>query len=706
MKLKKLADLNICYNEAEQVDREDFAEKRSNVQLVAGEHYKKSKLTTQLSTRIRNASNRTDDQKLRITKNHIFRLANHYVESILSTSPDVKCVPYNKGEMQDQKDAELNDSVWKDIKHRHRIKEKIRQWAEDFVHLGECAVKVSWDPMKGELLGYRPRKEDTTSEYARDENGELMPDHGQPVYSGDWDFERIYGFNLLRSPAVDSMEESPYLIVRKLVDTKELKLKYADDEEKLRFITESAKDNFVIFDTERGRMDKSKGRTLVRYHYYRPCAEYPRGYYYIATEDGILEQDELPFGIFPIVWRGFDENPTVPRGKSVIKRARPFQAEINRAISQQATHHVTLGSDKIIYQAGTKLSPGALLPGVRGITYQGAAPTILPGRAGEQFTAYIESQIQDMYRACGAEELWETNPESAQQDPWAKLFANYKQRRKYAKYGEKFEQFLIDVADLTLKLARHYLDDQALIRAAGTSELINVPEFKNSPTTTWDFKVEAQSEDLETLMGKQLSAIHTMQYVGKQLDKDSIGQLIRSMPFGNLEEGFEDLTLDYDNAQNLILALDRGQPMPVSEFDNADYMAKRLIHRMRKPDFRFKPPEIQQLYKMTLDGYHQELAKQEEKIQAAKNEYIPTDGPMVGVDMYVENEDPTKEPKRARLPSRAIEWLVDVMKKQGMSLEKLENMDKQNAAALADRLMQSQGQMAGPAPQGALPPAY
>jgi hypothetical protein len=168
------------------------------------------------------------------------------------------------------------------------------------------------------------------------------------------------------------------------------------------------------------------------------------------------------------------------------------------------------------------------------------------------------------------------------------------------------------------------------------------------------------------------------------------------MPFGNMEGSFDDLTLSYDVAQNMLLSLDRGEPVQPSGF-KAEYMVDRLNHRMSKPDYKFLPPQIQQLYSDTLAQYQDIIAEMEEKIIAAKNEYIPTEGPMVGVDMYVEAEDPTKEPKRARLPSRAVEWLVKTLEQQGASLQKMEQMEKQNLASLSDALFKRQGQAQGPA---------
>jgi hypothetical protein len=243
---------------------------------------------------------------------------------------------------------------------------------------------------------------------------------------------------------------------------------------------------------------------LVRYHFFRPCKQYPQGYYYISTERGILEEAEIPFGIYPIIWQGFDTYSTNPRGYSIIKVARPYQAEINRASSQAATHQITVGDDKIIYQGGTKMAPGALLPGVRGITYQGAAPQILPGRDGGQFLPYIESQISEMYSACMLEEI-NMEKESGQIDPYTLLFRSASSKVKFSRYIEKVEAFMKEFCQVTLELAKHYLPDDAFIQAVGKSEAINIQEFRATVPLSYQIKVEEQSADISDRLGQQLA---------------------------------------------------------------------------------------------------------------------------------------------------------------------------------------------------------
>jgi hypothetical protein len=701
MKKHTVEELNEIYTAAKSEDKDVYSEMRSNIQLVAGDHYSKKHLDKYFN-RLR-TGNVTETQKLRLTKNHVSKIAHHYEEAIMSQSPGVRILPQIDSELQDQKDAELNQSVWVHIKDKNKLKNRFRDFCQDYIQIGECAAKILWDPNAGDFLGYA-QKVDENGMDLFDEMGQPAADLDAPQFSGDLVIERLFGFNLFRAAGAKTMEESHMIGIDKMADLKDMKRLYADDPVKSKYLEESSKEEFVVFDSSRNSYEKAKNQVLLREFYFKPCLEYPEGYFYITTESGILEEGELPFGLFPIVWRGFDKFPTRPRGYSVIKKIRPYQAELNRAASQQATHQVTLADDKIIYQAGTKLAPGALLPGVRGVTYQGAPPTILPGRTGEQFTAYIADTINEMYQVAELDELNQENPAGSQADAWASLFKNIRQKQKFARYGEGFEQFLMDFCVLCLETMKKYLPDDALIMMVGKKEQVNIAEFKKTTPLSYQIRVEAMDDSIETQVGKQLSINQAMQYIGQQLPPESIGKMLRSMPFGNFEESFEEFTIDSDNVKNDMLALERGEPSPFQESDNHEYYVQRFNARMKKADFRYLDPMVQQNYQASLSQHMEADAKQKEAILAAKNEQIPTNGPMVGVDLYVENkEDPSKAPKRARLPTAAVEWLVKQMEAQGQTMEKLEKYDQGNLATISKMLLSSgnaqgnaQGGMNGP----------
>ena len=698
MKRMDVGELNNLYNEAEAVDRSLFAEQRSNILLIAGDHY--SKRGVQNFSKLRNNRDVMNKvNKLRLTKNHSIKIHRYYVTSVLQFANGVKVQPQLEHEVQDQKAAELSQAVWDDIKRKSNYKEKVRRWASDFCGVGEVHVKVFWNPYAGKLKGYEQLL-DSEGFPVFDEMGQPLPDNNSPVFEGKFEYERVFGFNLLRDPSVKELEDSPYLIVRKLANTKELMAKYGKDESIKKDLADGANEEYVVFDAANKGFDRAKGKTPIREYYYRPCFEYPNGYFYITTKGSILEEGELPYGVFPIRSKLFHENQTSPRGQSIQKQVRPYQAEINRASSAQATHQITIGDDKILYQSGTKLSPGSMLPGVRGIQYQGQQPAILAGRDGAQYQGYIKDQISELYDVTDAHNMFEMGKEvKGGNDMMALLFRSAAQRQALSIYSQKFEEFLVDICETTLRLAKEYLSEDLLIPAIGMREYVNISEFKNTQDINYQVKVVPQDDTLETQFGKQLTFQHLMQYTGQNLSKQDIGMLMRSMPYANAEEQFKEYTLDYDNVKNMILALDRGEYPESILDDNHEYVIQKLTARMRQADFRFLDPQIQQAYAQKRQEHQAMNEERKQRLIAEQAEYIPADGPMVACDMYIENpEDPTKAPKRARIPQNALNWLVQMLERQSGPLTQLE---QQSLGNLQD--MEALGGMQQP--QGMLPGA-
>jgi len=705
-----IGELNELYQKSEQVDRSTFAEMRSNILLVAGDHYQKR--ADKYFSQIRDNRDLSDYQKLRLTKNHTQKVTRHYETHILEYASGVSVNPQRESELQDQKSAELNNSVWQDGRDRWRIHDKQREWVADFVRTGEVAVLIRWNNDIGEIVGYDPML-DENGEMILDEFGEPVADEDSPVFQGGMEFERLFAFNLLRCSSAKNMRESPYLIYRHLMPMKQAKSMWRGDPEKQKLLVEgdSSGEEFVIFDASKGGYDKASEQVLLKEYFFKPSPEYPRGRHVITTSAGILEEDDLPFGIWPIIWQGFDEHATAARATSVVKQARPYQAEINRASSSLAMHQVSIGHDKVLYQAGTKIAPGALLPGVRGISYQGAAPQILPGRDGSQFAGYIEQQVQEMYNITDVMELGAEK--DSQFDPLALLYRSGKQRQRFFYYTQKFERFMVDVCETFLKLAKEYYPDDMAIVAVGKNEMVNMEEFRTTDPLSHRVTVDPQDNTLETKFGRQVSMMHMMQYAGNSMERNDIGMLARNMPFANSEEMFKDFTLDYDSAKNMMLALERGEMPDIDENDEPTYMIKKLSNRMRQADFKFLPMQVQQAYMQTRQVYHQIQAQQMAAAQQAKNEFIPQDGPMVACDFYVESDDPEKAPKRARLPQNALNWLAKQLDFQAGGLDKLEQMNGGDMGQISQLLAQQAGPpgaqmqqapagppMPGPAPAG------
>lgn len=681
-----ITELNALYDEAKQVDREMFAKMRSAILLIAGEHY--SKRMEAFWNRQKNNNSSQDSYKIKITKNWIHRAHRLYMSSILSKAPGSAVSPRNKLELRDQKDAELNQSVWEYIKSKSKIKAHTRDACADFTGIGECATKVYFDKNKGYLKGYE-QKVDEAGNPILDESGSPVEDSSKPVFSGEFVFERIYPHTLFRHPSAKKMEDSPFLGIEKMVDSKELRRKYKNDPEKLKFI-EDSQEEFVVFDANKSSYGKESTQTLVKEYYFKPSEVYPKGWFFHTTKAGILEEGELPGERFPIVWKGFDEAQTRARATGIVEVARPFQAELNRAASQCAMNSITMSDDKLLYQSGSKLSSGSLLPGVRGISYTGTPPAILTGRSGDQFYQYIQIQEQEMNRALLLDIL---DAEKLNQlDPYAMMYRSMVQSQHFSLYSDKFGEWLVELCELTLELAKFYLPDDEVIAAVGKSESINMAEFRKTTPLCHRIHVQEQEETVESRLGKQLTLNQILQYAGSQLTREDVGKLIINMPFGNWEAQFQDFTVDERNAKNDFLAIERGEKPRISPSDNSDYVLKKVAARKKERDYGLLPEEVQLAYDEYEQIHVQKMQVEGEAAKAASAEFIPTGGAMIATDMYLPEADPTKAPKRARIPYQALDWLLNTMSKQGMAQDKLEAMDK-------SQLMSMQAQTQGPSTQ-------
>lgn len=708
-----IAALNGMYIDGDSADQAVFAEQRSNLLLVAGEHYNRRQ--SMFYRRIRDTRDLQQEQKLRLTKNHIQRICKLYANNITSMSPNVGFEPKDDQSIQDQKAAVLHHAVWRDAMEKYDLDSKIDEWCDNFIQVGETILKMIWDPNQGKVVSYEQKLSDEGNPLYKHPSGELTVEPGSydeygnevphepladeqlPVFEGGFVFETVYGFNLLRPPQARTMNEAEWLCVRKMVNIKDMQIRYAGDEEKQKCFVQSGQDTFVIFDNSQNGYKKVDGQAMVREYYFRPSQQYPRGYFYFTTKEGIFEEGELPGGIFPIIYQGFDQIQTTPRGRSPIKHMRPYQIEINRAASKIAEHQVTLGDDKLLIQNGTKISAGVALPGVRAINYTGTEPDILAGRSGEQYLGYMQSQISELYMVMNVEE--DAVTKDMQLDPNTLLYRAASQKKAFQRYIKRFEFFLIQVVKTYLGLAKIHLPENQMIYAIGKSEMVNIAEFKNTNDVCYQIIVEAQSDDIESKLGKQISLSHILQYVGPQMKPEDIGKVIRQLPYVNSDEAFDDLTIDYDSAKNLELALDRGEFPQPNPYDAHVFIIKRLTMRMRKPDFKYLSPQIQQMYAQRISMHEELEAQRQVQIQRAQQGYIPTGGALLGCDFFVTDPaNPTKT-RRARLPSEAVQWLVKNLEAQGQGLEQIEGMNPGAQAEIAGKMgMQQGGQQPEPRP--------
>ncbi len=702
-----LEDLEKLYTDAETCDKRVFSEQRTNLQLIAGEHYVRE--GSKYWNRIRDNKQLTDEQRIKLTKNHIQRIMKIYCNAIQSASPGVAIEPKDMKSLQHMKAAELNYAVVQDWKTTDRFDQKKEEWIHNFFEIGEVACKVYWEQNEGTLMGYEQKQlegESIGETLAEGGMEEMEPptepeiDEDKPVFSGKVCFKTIYGFNLKRDPDVGDMDDSPFLIVSEMTSMSNVRAKVG--EEAFKELSKSTGVEYTVFDNNTGSYRNTKNQCLIKEIYFRPTQLIPKGYYYIWVSTKVMSKGELPRGIFPIVYEGCEKQTGNARAHSPIRSLRPCQIELNRCASKVAEHQISIGDDKILYPATGKLAQGSALPGVRGITYSGQQPTILPGRVGDQYLPYMEAQIKEMYQLAEVQEInEEVDPAT---DIYSLLYRNLRYKKKFTYYSDKFERFLCKVVETGLEIAKEYMPEETLIPAIGKSEYINIPEFKTTEKLCYRIKVEARADDIESQMGKQLVLNHFLQYAGTNISRQDIGMAMRVSPFLNREEMFKDFTMDYDNITNDILALDRGQWRPPRKNDDHAYVAKKLSSRMNQEDYNQLPPQVHQLYDMKLEMHEKLIVQQAQELQAAQAGFIPSGGYLVKMDYYITGGKDGTSTKRVSVPSESIAWLLDKLQKQGNQMSELVDVGGGPSSDMARMMLQEQqAQGPGPAPSAQQP---
>lgn len=696
---KVLAELNKLYKEGESADKALYAEMRSNLTLISGDHYLRR--NWQALKSLRESSSITEEQKIRIIKNHTNKAYKSYVGKFISAAPGVKIKPHNEKEPQDQKAAEMHSAVWNYIKKEVNFNDFRTQAAEDFVGIGEVWVRISWNWDKGVLKKQLP----VMKKVQLEDGSEIEQDTGKKenLFSGAPELTRVFGFNVFRPKNIQDLNKSPWLGIRYMENIETLKQDHPELKDKIK---EDAQQAFLVFDASSSEYSTSKDQVLVKEIYYRPSPIYPKGYYYKYIQSVILSEGELPGGIFPLKYRGFDAVPTHPRFYSPVKQWKPYQVEINRIGSKMAEHQVTLGDDKVVIQNGGKLSHGGNQPGVRALSATGGNVSVIPGRTGEQYLPVLESTITEFYQQAMIPEDNEAVSIAGQIDPYALLMTLSKWRTKFSVPIERFQGFIKEVAECALELTRIYIEEDELIQHVGRHETVNIPEYKNAKPLGYQIDLEEASDDIESRIGRKLSLDRYIQYAGANMTKEDIGKFLRLDPYLNKEQLFSDYTMSYDNATNDILALDRGEMPPINKYryQNIQYVVQRLSNRMGQADFVYLDPQIQQNYQNIIAQYEQMMAQMVQEQQALNADLIPTSGPLVRTDFWVPSKKDGLKQERLALPNSTLMWVWERIQQQGMTMDMLQQQQQGVVSDVVQAMQKSQPQQQNAAQPQGLPP--
>ena len=675
MRLKDLV------KESYDADERTFREMRSAIRMFAGDHFSKTANTSSSDSgrEFARLSKTSGVNRIRIVKNHFPRIADVYVNQIMESVPDVEVTGINGADIKASRLARLNNQVLSaDKRKSKKYKQKLREKALNFVVTGEIALKHYWD-----------------------ENTEWVKE------------EEILPFDLLRAPGTTKVEDSPWLIHRNIYSVEDLKRMFGADWVKrnammegdgITFSGETPEPAHTVFDVQQREFQKMRGLE-IREFYLRPNAKYPNGYYIFFSDTGIIQEGELPGGIFPITAARCLITPSVSRGHTPFKTVYQMQQEINRAAGQDASNNIHFGDDKLFSGAHANIQVGRSLQGMSHIKVgqYGAkiadAFQVVPGTGIPKNLDYISQQIREMDYQLNIESMMESKQVQGSGDISFVLYSSIKDKNRFSFVAQSFEEFLKEAAETKLRLFRHYLLEDDLIHEGNREDSIIIEDFKQTDESDYSIEVKARNNTPDELLGRHIQVNNVLQYAGNALKPEDLGPLLKESLLGNSKALISHFSAGQDAVEQNIILLEKGVLPKFSKTEDFTYKAKQITQRMNRPDYLELHPDVQKVFEDFLEICHQMIAKQNQERMKMEKGMIPTTGGLVNTDIFrmVPGAKGRPVERRIKLPSHALEWLIEALQSQGTFAASMEGMSPMSQGRVGDLMG---GNQPGPGMEG------
>ena len=598
-----------------------------------------------------------DVPKLRLTYNQIPRLVGIYVNEIMSATPSIQVAVMKGREAKATRLAELTKAVFDlDKSKTPDYATKLEEEAECFVVEGEVATKHFWDTSTGWL------KE-----------------------------EQVAPCDLIRAPGAKSLEESPWLIHRNIYTYDALKLAFGADRARKLAYKGGGNENvlgmesYTVFSSKQQEYQQLDGLQILEF-YKRPDRRYPKGYFVFFAARGILDQGELPGGIFPIVTGRCKTAPQMPRGHSFIREVRPYQVEINRSGSQDANNMAIFGDDKLITNASAGVQLGGKYAGISHLKVSGMGSVRdaihhIPGAGMPKYMDYMANKIKEMDYVAQILTQMEKRTDGRSGDISFVLYSRIKDKRPFSAMARRFSSYLEKKARTRLALLRYYMTNGEIIKAGRREDALIVDDFRRYKDDDCLFKVEAASDAPETVLGNQMRIQQILQYGGEAIAKNPMlmGLIIKNMDIPNAEEMASLLTVDWDAWKQDEISLEKGLMPTIVPQANFEFKLQMLSVRMNRPDFQGLETEVQMLFHNYLQQCQQLYTQQQNEKLRLEQGMIPATGDLVSVDVYqnVPSASGGSKTVKMKLPYDTLRWVASALEKQGVVLESMNQLPLQ-----------------------------
>lgn len=548
--------------------------------------------------------------------NHIAPIYDIRYAKLSRIKPDINVIPATSDE-RDKQSAKASKKIYKSLKNKLEIENKITQaikWSEV---CGTVFYKVSWNNNLGQTVA--------------------VDKDGNKVKSGEVELSVVSPFEIYPdSQTCESLRDCQSLLHAKAYTTEQIKSMYGVEVKGEKINTFSL-DNVSVgvgglgFNgTATKLIETTKDNSaIVIEKYVRPNSEYPNGRLIIVAGDKLVYDGELPYLCgedktrdFPFIRQTSIEEPGCFWGTSVIERLIPVQRAFNAVKNRKHEFINRLSLGVLSVEDGSvdldNLEEEGLCPGKVLVYRQGATePKYLQSESIPAGLSDEENNLLDEFnKISGVNDLLSTSTISSNISGNAlELLISQDETRLNASI-ESIKSACKEIAKKILRLYKQYAIFPRIAKIVGENGQIEMFYFSSSDISSDDIELENQTDGSQTLTQRREMIFSLLE---KGIFQDENGTLTNRMKCKILEmlglgiwENAQDLNeLHLKRADGENIKMIKGDEVDVSEIDDDKLHLNEHIAFMLGEDFEKAKAKNSKLEKMFLEHIHKHKKKME-----------------------------------------------------------------------------------------------
>lgn len=552
-------------------------------------------------------------QMQKLVVNNVYDQVQASVSRLIKYRPAVAILPTNV-ELTDrvaaQSTKELLDHIWYVQRFEGDIQPEFMQVMKI---MGEAFLNIEWDPNAGdeheEWKDYKADFFEDKEVVLKKSDGEPeLDDEGnpikveRPVKIGDVKYDVWLPTDILLQ-RVRRYEHCDYMYHRELYDVAEARELFPGNDDKI-----SDEETAQVYDFERMNIVSMKGKIYVWRFMHRHTWFLPKGIDIYFTTRGIIKKTPLKYqhGKLPVA-RLADIEPTGEvHGRSFIELIAGLAGAYNNLTNMIVQNQVMAGRPKWLMPAGAakKVDLGN---DITIVEYKGPQPPVLVASnpTPSEVFQFREQLKQELQQLGGNFGVSKGTPPPGIKAGVALQFLNEQETERFNETVLKYNDWVVDVARLTLAVAAQYYkdDEKRMVRVLGKQNQWMTKFFERRHLhTAFDIRVQNSS----ALPQSKAARVQYLLDLNQQFPNEVPSEQVIEMLDLAQDEKFNDyVTRSVRAAEAENEQMMEGDQTPLGEVINdpqeyEDHIIHWRVHMTQIRDWSFKnatPTDKQQILK-------------------------------------------------------------------------------------------------------------